>query len=86
MLTNFFLHLCYIQPITALLWFKSKASKRRKLRSLWAACHKDSILPRQNFVPVGREVPLEWLEIDQDKLRTKFSALNVDFSSLSPDL
>ena len=27
----------------------------------------------------------EWLEIDQDNLRTKFSAFNVDFSSLSPD-
>jgi len=27
----------------------------------------------------------KWLEIDQDNLQTKFSALNVDFSSLSPD-
>jgi len=27
----------------------------------------------------------KWLEIDQDNLRMKFSALNVDFSSLRPD-
>jgi len=27
----------------------------------------------------------KWLEIDQDKLRTKFLALNVDFSSRSPN-
>jgi len=27
----------------------------------------------------------EWLEIDQDNLRMKFSAFNVDFSSSSPD-
>jgi len=27
----------------------------------------------------------KWLEIDQDNLCIKFSALNVDFSSLSPD-
>jgi len=27
----------------------------------------------------------KWLEIDQHNLRTKFSALNVDFSSLSTD-
>jgi len=27
----------------------------------------------------------KWLKIDQDNLRMKFSALNVDFSSLSPD-
>jgi len=27
----------------------------------------------------------KWLELDQDDLRMKFSALNVDFSSLSPD-
>jgi len=27
----------------------------------------------------------KWLEIDQDNLRMKFSAWNVDFSSLSPD-
>jgi len=26
----------------------------------------------------------KWLEIDQDNLRMKFLALNVDFSSLSP--
>jgi len=26
-----------------------------------------------------------WLEIDQDNLRMKFSALNLDFSSPSPD-
>ena len=29
--------------------------------------------------------PTKWLEIDQDNLRMKFSALNVDFSSPSPD-
>jgi len=28
---------------------------------------------------------MKLLEIDQDNLRMKFSALNVDFSSLSPD-
>ena len=28
---------------------------------------------------------MKWLELDQDNLRMKFSALNVDFSSLSPD-
>jgi len=28
---------------------------------------------------------MKWLEIDQDNLCTTFSALNVDFSSLSPD-
>jgi len=28
---------------------------------------------------------MKWLEIDQDNLHTKFSALNVDFSSPSPD-
>jgi len=27
----------------------------------------------------------KWLEIDQDNLRMKFSALNVDFSNLSLD-
>jgi len=27
----------------------------------------------------------KWLELDQDNLGMKFSALNVDFSSLSPD-
>jgi len=27
----------------------------------------------------------KWLEIDQDNLHMKFSALNVDFSSLSSD-
>jgi len=27
----------------------------------------------------------KWLEIDQDNLRMKFSAFNVDFSSSSPD-
>jgi len=27
----------------------------------------------------------KWLEIDQDNLHMKFSALNVDFSSLSLD-
>ena len=30
-------------------------------------------------------IATKWLEIDQDILRMKFSALNVDFSSLSPD-
>jgi len=30
-------------------------------------------------------IATKWLEIDQDNLRVKFSALNVDFSSLSPD-
>jgi len=30
-------------------------------------------------------IPPKWLEIDQDNLRMKFSALNVDFSNLSPD-
>jgi len=28
---------------------------------------------------------MKWLEIDEDNLRMKFSALNVDFSSPSPD-
>jgi len=28
---------------------------------------------------------MKWLEIDQNNLRIKFSALNVDFSSSSPD-
>jgi len=28
---------------------------------------------------------MKWLEIDQDNLHMKFSASNVDFSSLSPD-
>jgi len=28
---------------------------------------------------------MKWLEIDQNNLRMKFSALNVDFSSPSPD-
>jgi len=28
---------------------------------------------------------MKWLEIDQDNLQTKFSALNVDFSRPSPD-
>jgi len=27
----------------------------------------------------------KWLEIDQNNLHIKFSALNVDFSDLSPD-
>jgi len=27
----------------------------------------------------------KWLELDQDNWHVKFSALNVDFSSLSPD-
>jgi len=27
----------------------------------------------------------KWLEIDQDNLRMKFSAFNVDYSSLRPD-
>ena len=30
-------------------------------------------------------VATKWLEIDQDNLRMKFLALNVDFSSSSPD-
>jgi len=30
-------------------------------------------------------IATKWLEIDQDNLRMKFSALNVDFSSLIPD-
>ena len=30
-------------------------------------------------------IATKWLEIDQDNQRTKFSALNVDFSSPSPD-
>jgi len=30
-------------------------------------------------------IATKWLAIDQDNLRMKFSALNVDFSSLSPD-
>jgi len=30
-------------------------------------------------------IAANWLEIDQDNLRMKFLALNVDFSSLSPD-
>jgi len=30
-------------------------------------------------------IATKWLEIDQDNLRMKFSALNVDFSSPSPD-
>jgi len=28
---------------------------------------------------------MKWLEIDRDNLHTKFSALNVDFSSPSPN-
>jgi len=28
---------------------------------------------------------MKWLEIDQDNLRMEFSALNIDFSSPSPD-
>jgi len=28
---------------------------------------------------------MKWLEIDQDNLHMKFSALNADFSHLSPD-
>jgi len=28
---------------------------------------------------------MKWPELDQDNLHMKFSALNVDFSSLSPD-
>jgi len=31
------------------------------------------------------EIAPKWLEIDQDNLHIKFSALNVDFSSPSPD-
>ena len=31
-------------------------------------------------------IATKWLEINQDNLRMKFSALNVDFISLSPDL
>jgi len=30
-------------------------------------------------------ITMKWLEIDQDNLRMKFSAFNVDFSSPSPD-
>jgi len=30
-------------------------------------------------------IATKWLEIDQDNLRIKFSALNVDFTSLSSD-
>ena len=30
-------------------------------------------------------IATQWLEIDQDNLRIKFLALNVDFSSPSPD-
>jgi len=30
-------------------------------------------------------IATNWLEIDQDNLHMKFSALNVDFSSPSPD-
>jgi len=30
-------------------------------------------------------IAMKWLELDQDNLHMKFSALNVDFSSLSPD-
>jgi len=30
-------------------------------------------------------IATKWLEIDQDNLHMKFSALNVDFSALSPD-
>jgi len=30
-------------------------------------------------------IATKWLELDQDNLHMKFSALNVDFSSLSPD-
>jgi len=32
-----------------------------------------------------RWIAPKWLEIDQEDLRIKFSALNVDFSSPSPD-
>jgi len=30
-------------------------------------------------------IATKWLELDQDNLHMKFSALNVDFSSPSPD-
>jgi len=30
-------------------------------------------------------IATKWLKIDQDNLRMKFSAFNVNFSSLSPD-
>jgi len=33
-----------------------------------------------------RWIATKWLEIEQDNLRMKFSALNVDFKSPSPDL
>jgi len=32
-----------------------------------------------------KQIATKWLEIDQDNLRMKFLAFNVDFSSLSPD-
>jgi len=32
-----------------------------------------------------RTIATKWLEIDQDNMHMKFSALNVDFSSPSPD-
>jgi len=31
-------------------------------------------------------IVMKWLEIEQDNLRKKFTALNVDFSTPSPDL
>jgi len=31
------------------------------------------------------QIATKWLEIDQDNLRMKFSAFNLDFSSPSPD-
>jgi len=52
-------------------------------------------LPKRGFYSIFRNIWMlrtfqywiatKWLELDQDNLRTKFSALNVDFSSLSFD-
>jgi len=52
-------------------------------------------LPKRGFQWIFRNIwmlrtfqywiAMKWLELDQDNLHMKFSVLNVDFSSLSPD-
>ena len=37
------------------------------------------------FLDAAHSIATKWLEIDQDNLRMKFSAFNVDFSCPSPD-
>jgi len=36
-------------------------------------------------VHISNWIATKWMEVDQGNLHTKFSALNVDFSSPSPD-